>query len=164
MAARKTTSERIAELQEKEAQLRELMKQLKKRESEEQRKARTRRLIQIGAEVESVLGHPIEPEELPMLRKFLLDQEKRGRYFSKAMKRDKETGDDQSVGEAEPEQFSEEERPAEEKPEDDFSEEEFAEFEESEEKVPTYENREAISEEQKERKATWGSMDWLDGF
>ena len=164
MAARKTTAERIAELQEKEAQLRELMKQLKKRESEEQRKARTRRLIQIGAEVESVLGRPIEPEELPKLRKFLQNQETRGHYFTRAMEHNKETGDDQSVGEAEPEEFSEDERSDEEKPKNDLPDEELIEDEESKEEIPTYKSQEATAEEPERKQNSWGSLDWLDNF
>ncbi len=107
MAERRTTSERIAEVERRKAQLLALEKQLRQREKEENRKARTKRLIEIGAEVESVLGSTIEREDLPKLRSFLMDQEKRGRYFSRAMgkyseekaaeeKRTDETG---SVGE-----------------------------------------------------------------
>ena len=41
-----------------------------------------------GASVESVLGRPIEKDDLPNLIKFLEDQENRGRWFSKAMNKD----------------------------------------------------------------------------
>ena len=57
------------------------------REKEIQRKARTKRLIEVGGAVESVLGHPIEKEDIPNLIAFLEQQEKRGNYFSKAMKK-----------------------------------------------------------------------------
>lgn len=78
MTGRRTTSERIAELKKRKAQLLELEKQLRQREKEENRKARTKRLIEIGAEVESILGRVAEKEDLPKLRKFLMDQEKSG--------------------------------------------------------------------------------------
>ena len=45
-------------------------------------------MIEIGASVESVLGRPIEKNDLPNLIKFLEDQENRGRWFSKAMNKD----------------------------------------------------------------------------
>ena len=60
-------------------------KLLQKKEAEENRKARTKRLIMIGAEVEKILGRPIEEHDLPKLRRFLESQEIRGCYFSKAM-------------------------------------------------------------------------------
>ena len=41
----------------------------------------------MGGAVESVLGHPIEKEDIPNLIAFLEQQEKRGNYFSKAMKK-----------------------------------------------------------------------------
>ena len=85
MARRKTTSERIADVEKKEQQYAALKRQLKKRESEENRKARTKRLIMIGAEVEKILGKPIEEHDLPKLKRFLESQEARGHYFSKAM-------------------------------------------------------------------------------
>ena len=88
MASRKTTSERIAEIEKKQEQMNALKRQLQKREAAENRKARTRRLIMIGAEVEKVLGRAIEEHDLPKLRWFLESQETRGHYFSKAMAED----------------------------------------------------------------------------
>lgn len=38
-----------------------------------------------GGAVESVLGRPIEEDELPKLITFLQRQERNGKYFSKAM-------------------------------------------------------------------------------
>lgn len=75
----------IREIEKKIAQKEAYERQLRSRESEKKRKARTRRLIRIGAEVESVYGHPIEEEDLPKLRKFLTEQEARGRFLSKAL-------------------------------------------------------------------------------
>lgn len=63
--------------------------QLKAAQSQQARKARTKRLIEIGAAVESVLGRPIEKDDLPNLIQFLKDQEDRGCWFSKAMESQK---------------------------------------------------------------------------
>lgn len=86
-----TTEEKIAKLREKQAQLKAQEKQLLAKEREKERKARTKRLIEIGGAVESVLGRPIEKEDLPLLIAFLQRQEERGNYFSNAMKRKPET-------------------------------------------------------------------------
>ena len=74
-----TIDERIEKLEEKKEQLNQQVKQLK---------ARTKRLIEIGAAVESVLNRPIEHDELPKLIDFLKTQEQRGHFFSKAMNKD----------------------------------------------------------------------------
>ena len=79
--------ERIAKLQEKQKQLKAQEKALKARQSQEERKVRTKILIKIGAAVESVLGRPIEEEDIPNLIAFLQSQEQRGSFFSKAMQR-----------------------------------------------------------------------------
>ena len=84
-----TIEERIEKLQKKQAQLKAQEKKLKAAQSQQARKARTKRLIEIGAAVESVLGRPIEKDNLPNLIKFLKDQEDRGRWFSKAMESQK---------------------------------------------------------------------------
>lgn len=55
MTKRRTTSERIAELEKRESQICAQKKLLQKKEAEENRKARTKRLIMIGAEVEKIL-------------------------------------------------------------------------------------------------------------
>lgn len=48
----------------------------------------THRLCVIGGAVESVLGCPIEEEDIPKLIGFLKRQEANGRYFSKAMQKE----------------------------------------------------------------------------
>ena len=85
MAARKTTGEMIAEIEKKQEQMNARKKQLLKREAAENRKARTKRLIMIGAEVEKILGRPIEEKDLPKLIRFLGNQESRDHFFSRAM-------------------------------------------------------------------------------
>lgn len=83
--AETSIEERIAKLQERQSQLKAQEKALKAKQSGAERKARTKRLIEIGGAVESVLGQPISKEDLPKLIKFLKDQEERGHYFSQAM-------------------------------------------------------------------------------
>ena len=77
-------------------QLQEQKRQLDSRRKADEARARAHRLIQVGGAVESVLGCPIEEEDIPRLIKYLTDQEQRGRYFSRAMnKDDKPEADDQ---------------------------------------------------------------------
>ena len=68
----------IAKLQAKE-------KLLAGKDRVQERKARTKRLIEIGATVEKVYGQPIEKNLLPYLEKFLVGQNERGNYFSNAL-------------------------------------------------------------------------------
>ena len=85
MAETRPTEERIAELDKKIEQIKAQKKAILQREKQAERKARTKRLIEIGGAVESVLGHPIEKDDLPKLINFLKQQEERGQFFSKAM-------------------------------------------------------------------------------
>ena len=85
VAEKRSIDERISELQEKQRQLKEQEKKLRAQQSQTERKARTKRLIEIGATVESVLGKPITKDDLPKLKSFLEQQEERGQYFSKAL-------------------------------------------------------------------------------
>lgn len=82
--ARKTDDERLLELQQQIEKLKKKEKLIKARQSEMERKIRTKRLIEVGSTVESVLKRPIEKEDLPKLKMFLEEQEKRGNFFSKA--------------------------------------------------------------------------------
>lgn len=87
MASEKRSyEERLAELQERQKQLKAQERKLKAQHSQAERKERTKRLIEVGATVESVLGRPISKEDLPKLKAFLEQQEQRGQFFSKAMK------------------------------------------------------------------------------
>ena len=93
--ARKTIEEQIKALEEKEKTIKARKQQLqdalpiccclRAKEKEKERKARTHRLIEIGGAVESVLGRPIEKEELPKLITFLKKQEEKGQFLSKAL-------------------------------------------------------------------------------
>lgn len=83
--AERSIEERIAELQKLQEQLKAKEKALKAKQAQAERKARTKRLIEIGGAVENVLGCPIPKEDLPKLIAFLNQQENRGNFFSKAM-------------------------------------------------------------------------------
>ena len=91
----KTYEERILALEKKEQESIEATKrliaqrkELEKRKKAEESKKRTHRLCQIGGAVESVLGCPIEEEDLPKLIGFLKRQETNGKFFSKAMQKE----------------------------------------------------------------------------
>ena len=91
----KTYEERIPALEKKEQESIEATKkliaqrkELEKRKKAEESKKRTHRLCQIGGAVESVLGCPIEEEDLPKLIGFLKRQETNGKFFSKAMQKE----------------------------------------------------------------------------
>ena len=66
-------------------------KELLKRKKAEESKKRTHRLCQVGGAVESVLGAPIEEEDIPKLIGFLKKQEANGKFFSKAMQKETNT-------------------------------------------------------------------------
>lgn len=61
---------------------------------DEEARARTHRLIEVGAAVESVLGCPVTKEDLPKLIAFLKRQEANGKYFSRAMGKHDDTGNE----------------------------------------------------------------------
>ena len=91
----KTYEERIRALEKKEQESIEATKkliaqrkELEKRKKAEESKKRTHRLCQIGGAVESVLGAPIEEEDIPKLIGFLKRQEANGKFFSKAMQKE----------------------------------------------------------------------------
>lgn len=63
--------ERIEKQEEKIQQEQEKLKQLKARYQEEERKKRTRRLIEIGATMESILEYEISEERLNRFADFL---------------------------------------------------------------------------------------------
>ena len=83
--AQKTYEERIEEILKKKEQLKAQEKMLKKRQTEEDRKKRTRRLIELGGIVESVLGRETIAEDKKRFLIFLKKQESNGNYFSRAM-------------------------------------------------------------------------------
>lgn len=65
--------ERIEKQEEKIQQEQEKLKQLKARYQEEERKKRTRRLIEIGATVESILKCEISEDKLNLLANYLME-------------------------------------------------------------------------------------------
>jgi len=83
--AQRTPEERLAKNKQKQERLKQEERKIKSQMVQNERKARTRRLIEIGGAVESVLGRPIEKEDLVRLIGFLKQQEERGGYFTRAM-------------------------------------------------------------------------------
>lgn len=90
--SKRSYEERIEELRLKEQaaletakKYEERKKRLERQKKDAEARIRTHRLIEVGASVESVLGCPIEKEDLPKLIAFLKKQETNGKYFSKAM-------------------------------------------------------------------------------
>ena len=61
--AQKSYDEKLEEILKKKAQLEAQEKAIKKRKSEDERKKRTRRLIELGGIVESVLGRDTTEED-----------------------------------------------------------------------------------------------------
>lgn len=85
---RKTVEEREADLKELREQIKKMQgkaREMAKRNKVQERKERTKRLIEIGAVVEAVYGKAIVKELLPYLQKFLEGQNERGNYFSKEL-------------------------------------------------------------------------------
>ena len=78
----------IQKYREKAEQLMAQKKQLEKQKKAADRKARTKRLIEIGASVESVLGREFTDGDYIRLMNFLRLQEHNGNYFTKAMEKD----------------------------------------------------------------------------
>ena len=91
--AQKSFDEKMEELLRKQEQLKAQEKALRQRHSEEERKKRTRRLIELGGIVESVLGRPTTDQDKVRLKYFLQLQEQRGGFFSKVMNDDNIGGD-----------------------------------------------------------------------
>ena len=89
--SQKSYDERIDELIKKREQLKAQERDLRKRQAADERKKRTRRLIELGGIVESVLGRPTTDQDKVRLMYFLRLQEKNGSFFSKAM-------NDESIG------------------------------------------------------------------
>lgn len=77
--------QQLEEMLRKAKQYEAQLKKLSAQKKEEDRKNRAHRLIEVGASVESVLGCPIEKDDIPKLIIFLQDLEEHGNCFSKAM-------------------------------------------------------------------------------
>jgi len=81
--SRVRTAERQLEILEaKKKRIIEKEKRLKAKYSAEERKKRIKRLIEVGAAVEDVLGKPIYKEDLPKLILYLEDAKNSGNFFS----------------------------------------------------------------------------------
>lgn len=86
MATKKSYEEKLAELQEKQKQLKAQEKKIKAQQSQEERKKRTKHLIEMGGAVYSVLGDNYQEGDVKRLIAFLKKQDERGRFFTNAMR------------------------------------------------------------------------------
>ena len=96
MASKRSLEERIKEKDEKAQELlnqakkyQEQAKALERKMKEEERRKRTKQLIEIGGVVASVLGREFEEGDNIRLMNFLKMQERNGKFFSKAMNRER---------------------------------------------------------------------------
>ncbi len=89
----KTKQERLDKLIEKQKQLKEQEKRIRSQISAEERKKRTKHLIEIGGAIYSVLGDSYQDGDVERLIAFLKGQEQRGKYFSKAMRGSENSSD-----------------------------------------------------------------------
>lgn len=90
---RRTASEKLAELEEQKRQIEEQIKKQKLTVSQEERKKRTKRLIELGGAICKILnedtaeGDVMYDDDVANLIAFLKNQNSRGDYFTKAMNR-----------------------------------------------------------------------------
>ena len=89
----KSYEERMLEMEKKEQESLEKAKRYatQKKELLKRKKAEESKKRQVGGAVESVLGAPIEEEDIPKLIGFLKKQEANGKFFSKAMQKETHT-------------------------------------------------------------------------
>lgn len=80
------------QVMEKAKQYQAQMKRLKQQQKAEERKKRTHLLCQIGGIVEKVLDRPLVEEDVMRLLNFLNQQERNGKYFTRAMEKCPDTG------------------------------------------------------------------------
>ena len=76
MAEMRSVEERLAELDQKMEQIKAQKKAILQKEKAQQKQAQIKPLFAVGAAVESVLGRPIEREEIPKLIEFLEHKKK----------------------------------------------------------------------------------------
>ena len=85
MRKRRSIHERREEIKAQIEKLQAKEKELAVRDKAQERKARTKRLIEIGAVVESVYGKPLEKDKLVYLKRFLEFMETRNHFFTVAV-------------------------------------------------------------------------------
>lgn len=85
-------NQQYEQVMEKAKQYQAQMKRLKQQQKAEERKKRTHLLCQIGGVVEKVLARPLREEDVMLLLNFLKQQERNGKFFTKAMEKSPDTG------------------------------------------------------------------------
>lgn len=96
---RRTVDEQLADLEQQAKQLAEKKKKLLAQKSSDERKKRTKRLIELGGAVCKVLnedtieGDALNDDDVANLIAFLKNQNSRGDFFTKAMHRTPKSND-----------------------------------------------------------------------
>lgn len=85
MATKKTYEEQLEDLEKKLKEIKQEKKKLQAEHAQNERKKRTKHLIEIGGVVYKVLKRDFVDGDVERLVKFLSDQERRGGYLSRAM-------------------------------------------------------------------------------
>ena len=85
MPKKKSFDEQIAALTQEEEEIKKKLKEIRAKKKNEERKNRTKHLIQAGGIIYSILDREYIDGDLDRLAAFLKSQEERGKYFSKAM-------------------------------------------------------------------------------
>ena len=80
-----TAEEKVEIIQAQINALKQKQKKQKQIVNNKKRNARSKRLIEIGVAAEKVLGAEITSDDLPKFYSFLIGQEQRGSYFTRAM-------------------------------------------------------------------------------
>ena len=82
-------------------ELKEQQKSIRRRKRTAERNARTKRLVEIGAVAESVLGREFKEGDNERFMKFLNRQEYNGKFYSRAMNEQGESSPAESLSEPE---------------------------------------------------------------
>ena len=85
MSTKKTYEEQLEDLEKKLKEIKQEKKKLQAEHAQNERKKRTKHLIEIGGVVYKVLNREFVDGDVERLVKFLSDQERRGEYLSRAM-------------------------------------------------------------------------------
>lgn len=85
MSTKKTYEEQLKDLDKKLKEIKEEKKKLQAEHAQNERKKRTKHLIEIGGIVYKVLGREFVDGDDERLAEFLSVQNKKGGYFSRAM-------------------------------------------------------------------------------
>lgn len=96
MPKKKSFDEQIAALTQEEEEIKKKLKEIRAKKKNEERKNRTKHLIQAGGIIYSILDREYIDGDLDRLAAFLKSQEERGKYFSRYMNNTHDNSDSSS--------------------------------------------------------------------